>query len=115
MFSKISALTGLPVHTTRFAFGKIFSWSGKPVMTRAAPLDSCLFALPGKAFASCMMTGTLRLLAAYSSGALTKPPVLITASGLNSLMSFLHSDIPFRSAVTAGKILSEGLVGIALA
>ena len=66
----ILLLTGLPVYTTLEAFEKIDSWFGKPVIT-SAPLAKSLFALPGKAFDSWIMTGILAFWAARKRGALT--------------------------------------------
>src|SRR5574344_220756 len=58
-----------------------------------------------------MIIGTPVCLAAYKRGALTYPPVLITAAGQNPAISFRHFKIPPQMAKSAGKILIDGLSG----
>ena len=105
----ITDLTGLPVYTTVLAFENIDSWPWKPVMTSAAPLAKSLFALPGKAFASWIITGTPAFFAAMIRGALTYPPVLITQSGLNSSIRDKQYFLPLLFAAIALRILGVGL------
>ena len=79
--------------------------------SKETPIKSALLAknklaFPATLFCSWIKVLTPSLLSAYITGTVIYPPTPITTSGLNSLIVFLHSLIPFKRHDKVLKFLS---------
>src|SRR5699024_8548204 len=111
---KISFLMGFPVILTLSGYLKHLRDSSKVAATTSTYLDNILFVIPGKAFCSWIIVGMFILLAVYTTGPHTYPPVPITTSGLNSFIICFASLNPKNILLTAFIVSKEIFLGIPL-
>src|SRR5699024_2818401 len=92
---------------TALSSGRWETVSGKLQQTFVAKGIQILLASPGVISDSWIKVGIFFLLAAITTGTVTKPPLENTTSGFSSFISFLASMNPFRTRNGSVKFLTS--------